>query len=193
MRPVPGSGRWAAVTAAALTCAALTAACGASAGGSGASGSGTTAGAGAGKNLPLEFAQCMRSHGVPSFPDPSGGAIQIGGSGVNPSSPAFQRAQSACARYSPKGGPARQAPTAADKAAALRFSECMRTHGVPSFPDPSYGGPAAGPPASGAFLVIRGAMYALPSSLGPRSPAFQHAARGCGLRPPAGAKATPVP
>jgi len=177
--------------AAALACAALTTACGASPGGA-VAGGGTTAGTNAGKNLPLEFAQCMRAHGVSNFPDPSGGAIQIGGAGINPSSPAFESAQTACAKYSPKGTLAHHAPTAAEKAAALRLSECMRTHGLSTFPDPTYGNPPSNPPANGAFLAIRGAMFSLPSGLSPRSPAFQHAATVCGLRPPKGAKAQPL-
>ncbi|MHB1834987.1 MAG: hypothetical protein ACYCXW_08475 [Solirubrobacteraceae bacterium] len=178
-----------------MACAVLTAACGGST--AGASGAGTTAGGATGgtsadSNLPLKFAQCMRSHGVSNFPDPSDGAIQIGGSGIDPSSPAFQRAQNACAKYSPKGALSRRAPTAAEKAAALTFSECMRAHGAPTFPDPTYGNPPAHPSGNAAFLAIRGALYSLPAGLNPRSPAFQHAARACGLRPPTGAKVSPA-
>jgi hypothetical protein len=49
----------------------------------------------------LEFAQCMREHGI-DMPDPKfgegGGAIFGGpGSGVDPESPRFQEAQEACA------------------------------------------------------------------------------------------------
>ncbi|HEX2047136.1 MAG TPA: hypothetical protein VHF27_05190 [Acidimicrobiales bacterium] len=48
----------------------------------------------------LAFARCMREHGV-NMPDPdfsSGGGvrIEIGGEGMNPSSPTFQEAQKAC-------------------------------------------------------------------------------------------------
>jgi len=51
----------------------------------------------------LAFSKCMRSHGVTDFPDPtfSGNSIQMKvkggpGSDLNPSSPTFQRAQTAC-------------------------------------------------------------------------------------------------
>jgi hypothetical protein len=47
----------------------------------------------------LKYAVCMRSNGVPDFPDPNGqGVIQINNAtGVlEPSSPAFQKAQRAC-------------------------------------------------------------------------------------------------
>ncbi|HTZ07898.1 MAG TPA: hypothetical protein VMB72_02430 [Acidimicrobiales bacterium] len=47
----------------------------------------------------LKFAQCMRAHGEPDFPDPDGqGVIRItNGSGVlDPNAPQFQQAQKAC-------------------------------------------------------------------------------------------------
>jgi hypothetical protein len=67
----------------------------------------------------LKFAQCMRSHGVPNFPDPQiqsgpGGGIgvRIGGpgSGINPQSPAFQSAQRACGKLFGGLGPKTEAP-----------------------------------------------------------------------------------
>jgi hypothetical protein len=59
----------------------------------------------------LEFAACMRAHGVPKFPDPDfrGGKIAIridASSGIDPRSPQFQAAQKACASELPgKVGP----------------------------------------------------------------------------------------
>ena len=50
----------------------------------------------------LAHAECMRRHGVPDFPDPrvSGDAqgitVSSGGPGLDPRSPAFQRAQNIC-------------------------------------------------------------------------------------------------
>jgi len=56
----------------------------------------------------LAMAKCMRAHGVPNFPDPvvsagpggKGVNVRIGGggpgSGINPTSPAFQSAQKTC-------------------------------------------------------------------------------------------------
>jgi hypothetical protein len=44
----------------------------------------------------LAFAKCMRENGVPDFPDPTGGAINIGG--VDVSSPAFQAASEKCSQ-----------------------------------------------------------------------------------------------
>lgn len=46
----------------------------------------------------LANAECMRKHGVPNFPDPtfSGGQVNPGLGGLDPQSPAFKRAASAC-------------------------------------------------------------------------------------------------
>lgn len=59
----------------------------------------------------LEFAQCMRDHGI-DFPDPEftdGGAMQQIGDGVDPNDPEFQEAEEACGPIMddvrPGGGP----------------------------------------------------------------------------------------
>ena len=57
----------------------------------GASGPSSSAGTGSGDALALKFAQCMRSHGVPNFPDP-GQPVGGPGSEVNPQAPAVQAA-----------------------------------------------------------------------------------------------------
>lgn len=49
----------------------------------------------------LKFSRCMRSHGVPGFPDPpsaSGGGFgfAFGGSGIDPGAPLFREAQRSC-------------------------------------------------------------------------------------------------
>jgi hypothetical protein len=59
----------------------------------------------------LQFSRCMRAHGVPDFPDPQfkDGGVQIsisaGSGGLDPNSPQFQAAQSACGKdlHLPKG------------------------------------------------------------------------------------------
>jgi hypothetical protein len=58
----------------------------------------------------VAFATCMRSHDVPSFPDPkfAGGGVQIAlgpRSGINPASPAFTKAQVACGSLIGRAGP----------------------------------------------------------------------------------------
>jgi hypothetical protein len=57
----------------------------------------------------LNFSACMRSHGEPGFPDPTfnGGAVGIQlsrSSGIDPQSPAFKAAQTACAPVARRAG-----------------------------------------------------------------------------------------
>ena len=57
--------------------------------------------------LALQFAACMRSHGITNFPDPatgsSGFAFRIP-NGLNPQSPRVQAASQACQRYQDAAG-----------------------------------------------------------------------------------------
>lgn len=89
------------------------------------------------------FAACMRSHGVPNFPDPdSTGEIPkvqvVATAQANPHK--FNAAQTACIHLAPNGSLGRQ-ETAAQKrtqlADELSFARCMRSHGVARFPDPT--------------------------------------------------------
>jgi hypothetical protein len=162
---------WSALPTLALPAGALAlAACGSSGGSSAASG-----------NSALEFAQCMRAHGVASFPDPgsSGGQFFGPGSGINPQAPAFRAAGKACAKLNPSVTAAVHL-SEAQKLAELRFAQCMRTHGVPSFPDPTYG-PGNGP---GPVIALRGMFFRVGPGIDPRSPAFRQAAGACGFKPP---------
>jgi hypothetical protein len=113
----------------------------------------------------------MRSHGVPNFPDPgSGGGLSIGpGSGIDPSSPKFRAAQQACQKLLPNGGQPSPQQRAKMQAALLAFSACMRSHGVPDFPDPTFAG-------GGARLSLNGGPG---SDLNPQSPRFQAAQTAC--------------
>lgn len=163
-----------------LCVAACVAACG---GGSGQPG-GTGTNAKAASDQALKFANCMRTHGVPSFPDPnSSGDIQIPlGSGLNPQSPAFQGAQKRCGKLLPGGGPGPRKPSKAQFVAGLAFARCMRSHGLPHFPDPL----ASFPAGSGPIISLRGMVFKPGPGLNPVSPAFQQAASHCGVRLPSG-------
>src|SRR5581483_2134500 len=95
----------------------------------------------------LAFARCMRSHGVPNFPDPTGGELRLqiqktpnstSVNGVEVNGPAFQSATQACHSYLPNGGHPSAAQTAKVKAQALAMSRCMRSRGVSNFPDPQF-------------------------------------------------------
>lgn len=117
----------------------------------------------------LHFSQCMRTHGVPNFPDPSpsGGGIHIDiGSGLDPLSPAFESAQQTCKHLLPGGGPPSVVPES-QKLALLKNAECMRTHGVPNYPDPVF-------PRGGGIEQL------IAPDINPSSPAFQQAAKACG-------------
>jgi hypothetical protein len=129
-------------------------------------GTGTQAGAGTGGGQTpyeqaLAYAQCMRGHGDPGFPDPNGQGLF-----PHPAGSRYQAASNACGHLLPS-----QPLTAAQKEAhieqALRFSACMRSHGVPDFPDPT--------------VVRGGAAVELgpPRGTDTNSPRFQAAVRAC--------------
>jgi hypothetical protein len=126
----------------------------------------------------LAYSRCMRSHGVPNFPDPSpGGGIQLS-SGMNPLSPAFKAAQASCHPLLPGGGPGAAHPTAQAKAQMLKISECMRQHGVSGFPDPTLS-PPSNPAGYGAIIDRGGVVVAIPDTINAQSPAFKRAAAAC--------------
>jgi hypothetical protein len=122
----------------------------------------------------LNYAKCMRSHGV-NVPDPSanggpaGGAGGGGGFRALRSSPNFQSASTACAKYRSKAfgfaniSPAQRAQLQQE---LVKFAECMRSHSI-DIPDPSTSG-------GGGFGIFR----SIPSSER-NSPAFQTALKAC--------------
>jgi hypothetical protein len=119
------------------------------------------------------FSQCMRSHGIRDFPDPNAqGQIQLQAgpnSDLGPDNPTFQAAQRACQSLFPGKtmSPAQQAQALAR---ALRFSRCMRSHGIADFPDPSAQGGA-----------LRLSIHGGPGGdLNPNNPQFQAAQKACG-------------
>lgn len=115
----------------------------------------------------VKYSDCMRSHGVPDFPDPSpGGGFPLRTSGINQQSPAFQSSESACAKLQPGGNTPPPPISAAQQAGMVANARCIREHGVPNFPDPSFG-----PGGEGAGVDFQGNAS---------SPAFQRAAKACG-------------
>ncbi len=149
------------------------------------------AGAGCGSSRPkpsasshassfLAFSECMRSHGVTDFPDPSGqGGINIAGTGVNPSSPAFEAARSTCKKLLPGGGPPAHA-SEQQKQQLIATSECMRSHGVTGFPDPTTETTPPTDPQNYSIVEGIGDVWLLvPSTINVNSPAFKQAAKAC--------------
>jgi len=122
-------GRASSVAAGFLAVGLLTAACG----------GGSSPSAGTREDPGIAYAACMRSHGVPNFPDPVMGANgSVSVHGVNPNAPHFQTADQACKHLMHGSGEGPQQLTAAQVRAYLSWAACIRASGVPSFPDPTF-------------------------------------------------------
>jgi hypothetical protein len=107
------------------------------------------------------FSRCMRSHGVPNFPDPdSQGNFPSFQTGV--SKQTSVAANEGCKRLLPRGGSMGTPQQRRDKLAfALNVARCVRTHGFPTFPDPS------------------GSSQSNPPGIDLNSPQFQSAETSC--------------
>jgi hypothetical protein len=127
------------------------AACGGSSPPGATSGSTTTiasssAGGGANTTGLLAYTACMRSHGVPNFPDPSSGGGIPKQAVVNAlravSNAQADAAQNACKDLLPAGqslsGKPVQAITEQQQQYYLKAAACMRTHGITNFPEPTF-------------------------------------------------------
>jgi hypothetical protein len=127
----PPSGRPAAVLIATAALVLVAAACGGSPSSTGAGGS-PSAGKATSSPSAVAYSRCMRSHGVPDFPDPSRSGIpKVSPRQLGVASSRWQAAQSACAQLlRPTQHQARQILTG-----MLNFARCMRSHGVPNWPD----------------------------------------------------------
>jgi hypothetical protein len=159
------------VVAFAATASLAVAACGSGGGGANSSSSaGSTRGVDAKtKKAMLQFAQCMRDHGV-DMPDPQFGSNKVTMQGGKASPEVTRAATKACQKYRAQIKP--PAMSTADKAKfrqqALANAQCMRAHGVPNFPDPQFD-------ADGAATM----RFDKGSGIDPNSPAFQRAQQAC--------------
>jgi hypothetical protein len=85
---------------------------------------------------PQAFSACMRSHGVPTFPDPdSSGTIQVPSS-IDDRVPTVRAAYRACRNLAPSESAITGQGDVLTQDRLLAFAKCMRSHGVPNFPDP---------------------------------------------------------
>jgi hypothetical protein len=121
----------------------------------------------------VAYSACMRSHGVANFPDP-----QISNNGnehkiamrVTPGitgNPHFKSAQQACNKLLPgggQGGEGNHQITPSEQSQYLKAAACIRSHGVPNFPDPTFSG---------------GGVHIEHQGLNERSPAFKAAVQSC--------------
>lgn len=121
----------------------------------------------------LTYSACMRSHGKPDFPDPKpgGGVPMI----ADPNDPQLQAAEKACAHLLPNGGQMTTGNnfTPSEMAQMLKYSKCMRAHGVLNFPDPSstgMGDMSGVDPNSPQFTAADEACHSLMPQLGGSGP-----------------------
>jgi hypothetical protein len=88
----------------------------------------------------MKFSACMRSHGVPNFPNPviSGNSVTLQlPAGLTNGSPQLRRARQRCEKYVPPGRSSANITTA-QQADYVRAAKCMRAHGINGFPDPTF-------------------------------------------------------
>lgn len=88
--------------------------------------------------LGVRFAECVREHGVPHFPDPTAAGDFVFGIDVSPQ--VWTDAVNACKTLQPPGTLSASRPPA-QQTAALTFAQCVRANGVTDFPDPVNGQP----------------------------------------------------
>lgn len=123
-----------------------------------------------------KHARCMRSHGIPNYPDPK---VHLSGAehGITQelipgmvNSKVFKAADQACKGLLPDAGHQSAAELAAQQHAHLEtrlaFARCLRSHGVRDFPDPT-------PQGQLSVAMVQAAGVDL------QAPSFLTAARAC--------------
>jgi hypothetical protein len=135
---------------------------------------GTTTAQGGRLAAMLAFSRCMRSHGIPNWPDPTGDgnfdksalrALNLSESRVR----ALEDGPCNITIPSPQQA---YTITPAIRTDYLRGAACMRSHGYPNFPDPTF--------PEGTVTI------AVPPSMDTHSPRFRSAATICTRLIPAG-------
>jgi hypothetical protein len=121
----------------------------------------------------VAYSACMRAQGVPNFPDPKistdGNSVKVA-IGVTPAitgNPHFKSAQQTCNKLLPGGGPGagpNRQMSPAEQSQYLKAAACIRSHGVPNFPDPTFSG---------------GGVHIEHQGLNESSPAFKAAVQAC--------------
>jgi hypothetical protein len=141
----------------------------------------------------VAYSACVRAHGVPNFPNPkistNGNEVKMA-IGVTPAitgNPHFKSAQQACRKLLPGGGPGEGSNhqiSPQEQSQYLKAAACIRSHGIPNFPDPTFSG---------------GGVHIEHQGLNESSPAFKAAVRACeslipgGVHGDRGASARPAP
>jgi hypothetical protein len=140
----------------------------------------TTAATAAPQNGLVAYAACMRSNGVPNFPDPTGAAgipkqavvAAFQAVGTSRAAAASNACRHVLGAGGSLGGKAAQPIDAQDRQDYLEAAACMRSHGFPGFPDPTF--------------QNNSVQLAIPSSIDQDSARFKTAATACVKLIPAG-------
>ena len=118
----------------------------------------------------LAFYRCVRAHGVPNFPDPNSSGVlpkrQV--AQLTAGNPQFPAAHRACEHLLPNGGQPTQAQVQQAWNDMRNFARCMRSHGVPNWPDPA--------PTS---QQDQRPFFHLPDSIDPNAPQITTKIRAC--------------
>jgi hypothetical protein len=111
----------------------------------------------------VAYAQCIRAHGVPNWPDPD----EHGHFNATTDlfTPQLRVALKACKDLLPGGGNMTTGGKISpqEQAQLLKYAKCMRAHGIKNFPDPTSEGLTLSPG----------------NALDPSSPQFQAADKAC--------------
>jgi hypothetical protein len=153
----------------AIALALVAAGCGGGSGsGGGAVATSTTAGSAAREAAARQFVQCARQNGIPNLQDPTVNAhgdleLPTSPPGLSERSPLVQHVIQVCGHFLQGVLTTREGNNQQGDDALVRFSQCMRQHGLPSFPDPNF---SQNPP-----LPLR--------TMNTADAAFQHAMAAC--------------
>jgi hypothetical protein len=114
----------------------------------------------------VAYAQCMRAHGEPSYPDPtSNGGFILNGKKDHLNGSLMPSANKTCQHLLPKSAPMTAAQQRQLTSQALKFVACMRSHGLPTFPDPT--------------VNANGVEFRVPAGVHPGSTQLQSAQQAC--------------
>lgn len=91
----------------------------------------------------LAYAACMRSNGLPNYPDPGrnnetpSGLPKVSPQQLGASLSQFETAERACRHALPTGDQAGSAAAQQPLSRLVQFAHCMRSHRVSNWPDPT--------------------------------------------------------
>jgi len=141
---------------------------------------------------PQAFSACMRSHGVPTFPDPgTDGRIHVPSS-IDDRLPTVRGAYRACRNLAPSEGSITGQGDVMRQDQLLAFARCMRSHRVPNFPDPQVVNDHISLHVTAGQIdpsspIVTAAIAACRSTLGANSAAgAEKLVQGAASRPPGG-------